>query len=99
MISASNFKSFSRSLDQFFLTVGQNNFGNKIPVFKLSLRYLKILNNFDFADMFKSEIVNIRAEKKSLMEIRISYVEYFVKFALAGNILFRKAIKKEFLYE
>jgi hypothetical protein len=29
--SASNFKSFSRSLKQFFLTVGQNNFGNKIP--------------------------------------------------------------------
>ena len=29
--SASNFKSFSRSLEQFFLTVGQNNFGNKIP--------------------------------------------------------------------
>ena len=28
---ASNFKSFSRSLGQFFLTVGQNNFGNKIP--------------------------------------------------------------------
>ena len=29
--SASNFKSFSRSLEQFFLTVGLNNFGNKIP--------------------------------------------------------------------
>ena len=29
--SAMNFKSFSRSLEQFFLTVGQNNFGNKIP--------------------------------------------------------------------
>ena len=29
--SASNFKSFSRSLKHFFLTVGQNNFGNKIP--------------------------------------------------------------------
>ena len=29
--SASNFKSFSRSLEQFFLTVGQNNFGNKVP--------------------------------------------------------------------
>ena len=27
-----NFKSFSRSLEQFFLTVGQNNFGNKIPL-------------------------------------------------------------------
>ena len=30
--SASNFKSFSRSLEQFFLTVGQNNFGNKISL-------------------------------------------------------------------
>ena len=29
--SGSNFKSFSRSLEHFFLTVGQNNFGNKIP--------------------------------------------------------------------
>ena len=29
--SASSFKDFSRSLEQFFLTVGQNNFGNKIP--------------------------------------------------------------------
>ena len=28
---ASNFKQFSRSLEQFFPTVGQNNFGNKIP--------------------------------------------------------------------
>ena len=30
--SASNFKSYSPSLEQFFLTVGQNNFGNKIPL-------------------------------------------------------------------
>ena len=29
--SASNFKSFSRSLEHFFLIVGHNNFGNKIP--------------------------------------------------------------------
>ena len=29
--SASNFKSFSRTLEISFLTVGQNNFGNKIP--------------------------------------------------------------------
>ena len=27
----SNFNFFSRSLEQFFLTIGQNNFGNKIP--------------------------------------------------------------------
>ena len=31
--SASNFKSFSRSVEQFFLTVGQNKFGNKIPIY------------------------------------------------------------------
>ena len=29
--SSSNFKFFPRSLEYFFLTVGQNNFGNKIP--------------------------------------------------------------------
>ena len=28
-------KIFSRSLEQFFLTVGQNNFGNKIPDLKI----------------------------------------------------------------
>ena len=27
----SNFKSFSQSLEQFFVIVGQNNFGNKMP--------------------------------------------------------------------
>ena len=31
--SASNFESFSQSLEQFFLTVGQYNFGNKIPLY------------------------------------------------------------------
>ena len=43
-LSASNFKSFSRSLEQFFLTVGQNNFGNKIP-FTI---YLQLHTRFKF---------------------------------------------------
>ena len=34
--SASNFKSFSQSLEQYFLTVGQKIFGNKIPVLKIT---------------------------------------------------------------
>ena len=48
--SASNFKSFSRSLEQFFLTVGQNNFGKKIPFLYIAHRIqqqiskLQILN-------------------------------------------------------
>ena len=41
--SASNFKSFSRSLEHIFLTVCQNNFGNKIP-FPNSQTFL---NDFD----------------------------------------------------
>ena len=33
--SALNFKSFSWSIEQFFLAVGKNNFGNKIPFFSI----------------------------------------------------------------
>ena len=43
--------SFSRSLEQFFLTVGQNNFGNKIP-FLSKIHYTKAellqLNDIQF---------------------------------------------------
>ena len=48
--SALNFKSFSWSLEQFFsLSIGQNNFRNKIP-----LHDLKILNSVpDFIKLFK----------------------------------------------
>ena len=34
---ALNFKTFSRSLEQFFLTLGQNNFGNKIQFLSCEL--------------------------------------------------------------
>ena len=43
---ASNFKSFSRSLEQFFLTVGQNNFGNKIPFFLIHSQSLYLTASF-----------------------------------------------------
>ena len=46
---ASNFKSyfFGGSLEQFFLTVGQNNFGNKIPF--IILTYLnEVIYNYIF---------------------------------------------------
>ena len=45
--STSNFKSFSRSLEQCFLTVGQNNFRNKIPFlfsFYLQWRHHKVFS-------------------------------------------------------
>ena len=37
--SSSNFKSFSRSLEQIFLTVGQDNVGNKIPYLQACLMF------------------------------------------------------------
>ena len=46
--SASNFKRFSQSIEQFFLTVGKNNFGNKIPKMTLeSSRKLSKKLDFD----------------------------------------------------
>ena len=44
-----SFKSFSRSLEQFFLTVGQKNFGNKRPY-----GYESVINYvfFPLQDMF-----------------------------------------------
>ena len=64
-LSASNFKSFSRSLEQFFLTVAQNNFGNKIPILliilyckqhrnKVYLAKANIIWHFDFTSRNKS---------------------------------------------
>ena len=44
--AASNFKSFSRSLEQFFLAAGQNNFSNKIPVFPFSLCFSSSVISF-----------------------------------------------------
>ena len=41
-VSETNFKSFSRSLEQFFLTVAQNNFGNKIQFFFGFMRFDKV---------------------------------------------------------
>ena len=47
-LSASIFKSFSQSLEQCFLTVGQNNFGNKIPFLSSKKRH----NPFHFFILF-----------------------------------------------
>ena len=49
--SASNFKSFSRSQEQFFLTADQNNFGNKIP-FTLFLKVWTFFLNPLFPHFF-----------------------------------------------
>ena len=50
----SAFKSFSRSLEHFFLTVGQNKFGNKIPFFFTGyILNLRLLSAFSEPKMCK----------------------------------------------
>jgi hypothetical protein len=58
--SASNFKSFSQSLEQFFLTVGQNNFGNKILFSNVAAMHQQnIFSNSNWI----LEIICLRLEK------------------------------------
>ena len=45
--------SFSRSLGQFFLTVGQNNFGNKIPFFWNFLSFIKFFEICNFTALWQ----------------------------------------------
>ena len=58
--SASNFKSFSRSLDQFFLTVCQNNFGSKI-LFSQNIE-IKCLHSYFIFSNFRSELAGLLRE-------------------------------------
>ena len=62
--SASNFKSFSWSVKQFFLTVGQNNFNNKIPfIFRSNPRRLLfaslMIPFFIFTTAYRGALVSI----------------------------------------
>ena len=61
--SASNFKSSSRSLELFFsLTVGQNNFGNKITSHHIFLSILLSVNSFSTIVHYigQTRILNLR---------------------------------------
>ena len=54
------FSKFLKSLEHFFLTVGQNNFGNKIPFLTCSLRFLiPNYNEFDQLKIKLEEIIGI----------------------------------------
>ena len=69
--SASNFKISSRSLEQFFLTVVENNFGNKIPFFPdkqitLEARLWSSLEQMSIIDPLAMQSVFIVAKAKLL---------------------------------
>ena len=72
--SASNFKCFSQSVEQFFLTVGQSNFGNKIPFFSFNF-YRKMMvfkNEIECFDHQKLVSLGYKkTSKKTLLELLI----------------------------
>ena len=86
--AAANFKSFSRLRKQFFLTVSQNNFGNKLPFSNLSI--------FVFLNFWSTTLVPFRnsfVEGLSIkVQILISYEAPSVVWKncspfLGGNLL------------
>ena len=60
--SASNFKSFFWSLNIFFLTVGQSNFGNKIPNLLLEVS--------DFSEQSKYQLEQIDRNRNLQKQVR-----------------------------
>ena len=90
--SALNFKSFSRSLEHFFLAVGQNNFGNKIqflnPFFSLYLienwksqskwRQVQIQSTRHRFVVWKNlPPLNKNVSSLELKEIRLIFIAYY----------------------
>ena len=74
--SASNFKSFCRSLEQFFLTVDKNNFGNKIPLF--SFQFMSILVRKQVAQLLlllhSTEQAHLESMTSKLLKFHVEQV-------------------------
>ena len=76
--STSNFKSFFRSLDNFFLTEGQNNFGHKIPLrhpYSLYRRSFIVFTYYLFKD-WSAFVINVSYD--DIMYIEISSQDIYV---------------------
>ena len=86
--SASNSKSVSQSLEQFFLTVGQNKFGNKIPfLFPLSfspywslLDFWKIkLDELDSLFILNLNFAGYTGSKNQVQNrLKIKFCQFFI---------------------
>ena len=96
--SVSNFKIFSRSLKQFFLTVDQNNFSNKIPLF-LSFGILACSKDiFHFSLLvkkWKCFYNGHEINKKKLFRDKINFYDNIQWFNL---IAVRNTLKKEWCH-
>jgi hypothetical protein len=86
--SASNFKSFSQSLEHFFLTVGQNNFGNKIQVFFHYLHHFRNLSHLKRSQFGQRVVLPYRVEVRYRSRlVKCCQTSWGSSFASAQSIL------------
>ena len=76
--SASNFKSFSPSLDQFFITVSQNNFDNKIPLIFFSIFFLHW-------SIHTKKIISIK-ERKTVLQKGLLLQDWVLRLGAQGAL-------------
>ena len=87
---SSDLKSFSRSLEQFFLTVGQSNFGNKIPFSSLLITWFsfqtqsKVYFQARYLTIFR---ISLFWEQKSMLQ-----KDYWTHDVISQNFTLQWAI-------
>ena len=97
--SASNFKSFSRSIEQFFLIVGQNNFGKKIPFFlksrlhdHMTFIFRPLFVKLSFLIIIQSDLILMGHEKKLFFEANVPSSHFWILCTLGLNELWRSIL-------
>ena len=103
-IEASNFKSFSQSLEHFVLTVGQNNFDYKIPVlidFPSFLPTKKIFKTPIFRNcslQFRQKVVCTRDQVSLPPNICcLTFMQTFKEYSTMANLIMCKLQNNNFL--
>ena len=78
--SASNFKRFSLSLEQFFLTVGQNNFVNKIPFLfsNFCVSVLEHMEKCDFTIISRYSVISAFRKNMCITVVLCTMVFYIL---------------------
>ena len=98
--SASSFKKLSWSLEQFFLTVGQNNFGNKISMFIKKLFYPILINQATHNKhsvqvfIFRSKrISSINFAERGFCDSKIQISHFFLLLLLFFQLMSKKILR------
>ena len=93
------FQSFSRSLEHFFLIVGQNNFVNKIPCFlksrlhdHMTFIFRPLFVKLSFLIIIQSDLILMGHEKKLFFEANVASSHFWILCTLGLNKLWRSIL-------